>query len=122
MEVGERVVALVRAVVRRQAGEHAQRGRPPYVLSHPIEDVNNCLNTDRTTIRTTNLKGEVQLFKGNKLSLFNLFSLKEAHASPGERLRGEMGLGKLGGRAVGVLMKRTIYTRCASGAVQALLP
>jgi len=45
-----------------------------------IEDVNACLNTDRTTIRTTNLKGEVQLFKGNKLSLFNLFSLKERNA------------------------------------------
>ncbi len=49
-------------------------------LTHPIEDVNKCLNTDRTTIRTTNLKGEVQLFKGNKLSLFNLFSLKERNA------------------------------------------
>ncbi|HXT32025.1 MAG TPA: hypothetical protein VN716_22150, partial [Vicinamibacterales bacterium] len=45
-----------------------------------IEDVNACLNTDQTTIRTTNLKGEVQLFKGNKLSLFNLFSLKERNA------------------------------------------
>src|SRR3954447_18635690 len=30
------------------------------VLSHSLTDVNNCLNTDRTTIRTTNLKGEVQ--------------------------------------------------------------
>jgi len=48
--------------------------------SFAIEDVNACLNTDRTTIRTTNLKGEVQLFKGNKLSLFNLFSLKERNA------------------------------------------
>jgi hypothetical protein len=46
----------------------------------PIEDVNNCLNTDRTTIRTTNLKGEVQMFKGNKLSFFNLFSLKERNS------------------------------------------
>src|SRR3984893_13374687 len=36
----------------------------------------DCLNTERTTIRTTNLKDEDQLFKGNKLSLFNLFSLK----------------------------------------------
>jgi hypothetical protein len=50
------------------------------VLSHPIEDVNKCLNPDQTTIRTTNLKGEVQLFKGNKLSAFNLFSLKERNA------------------------------------------
>ena len=50
------------------------------VLAHAIEDVNNCLNTDRTTIATTNLKGEVQLFKGNKLSAYNLFSLKERNA------------------------------------------
>jgi hypothetical protein len=49
-------------------------------LAHPIEDVNNCLNTDQTTIATTNLKGEVQLFKGNKLSAYNLFSLKERNA------------------------------------------
>src|SRR3954463_3942510 len=48
--------------------------------SFAIEDVNACLNADQTTIRTTNLKGEVQLFKGNKLSLFNLFSLKERNA------------------------------------------
>ena len=54
-----------------------QAGNP---LAHPIEDVNNCLNTDRTTIGTTNLKGEVQLFKGNKLSAYNLFSLKERNA------------------------------------------
>jgi hypothetical protein len=49
-------------------------------LTFAIKDVNDCLNADRTTIRTTNLKGEVQLFKGNKLSLFNLFSLKERNA------------------------------------------
>ena len=49
-------------------------------LAHPIQDVNNCLNTDQTTIGTTNLKGEVELFKGNKLSLYNLFSLKERNA------------------------------------------
>ena len=45
-----------------------------------IEDVNNCLNTDRTLLQTTNLKGEVQLFKGNKLSLFNNFAKKERNA------------------------------------------
>src|SRR5215831_8838660 len=54
-----------------------QAGNP---LAHPIQDVNNCLNTDQTTIATTNLKGEVQLFKGNKLSAYNLFSLKERNA------------------------------------------
>jgi len=50
------------------------------VLAHPISDVNDCLNADQTKIATTNLKGEVQLFKGNKLSAYNLFSLKERNA------------------------------------------
>ena len=49
-------------------------------LSHPIEDVNGCLNTDQTSFKTTNLKGEVQLFKGNKLSLYSLFSAKQRNA------------------------------------------
>jgi Carboxypeptidase regulatory-like domain/TonB-dependent Receptor Plug Domain len=49
-------------------------------LAAPIVDVNNCLNTDRTVLQTTNLKGEVQLFKGNKLSLFNNFAKKERNA------------------------------------------
>src|SRR4051812_7230058 len=49
-------------------------------LATPIEDVNNCLNTDRTLLQTTNLKGEVQMFKGNKLSLFNNFAKKERNA------------------------------------------
>jgi hypothetical protein len=49
-------------------------------LAAPIEDVNNCLNTDRTLLQTTNLKGEVQLFKGNKLQLFNNFAKKERNA------------------------------------------
>ena len=45
-----------------------------------IKDVNDCLNPDTTLLQTTNLKGEVQLFKGNKLSLFNNFSKKERNA------------------------------------------
>jgi hypothetical protein len=49
-------------------------------LAASITDVNNCLNTDRTLLQTTNLKGEVQLFKGNKLSLFNNFAKKERNA------------------------------------------
>ena len=49
-------------------------------LATPIEQVNDCLNTDLTILRTTNLKGEVQLFKGNKLSLFNNFAKKERNA------------------------------------------
>jgi hypothetical protein len=49
-------------------------------LAASITDVNNCLNTDRTILQTTNLKGEVQLFKGNKLSLFNNFAKKERNA------------------------------------------
>ena len=49
-------------------------------LATPIEDVNGCLNTDRTLLQTTNLKGEVQLFKGNKLSVFNNFAKKVRNA------------------------------------------
>src|SRR5262249_44134173 len=40
----------------------------------------NCLNTDKTLLQTTNLKGEVQLFKGNKLTAFNNFAKKERNA------------------------------------------
>src|SRR5262249_29576491 len=45
-----------------------------------VDDVNNCLNTDETQLQTTNLKAEIQLFKGNKLSLYNLFSKKVRNA------------------------------------------
>jgi hypothetical protein len=50
------------------------------VLSHSVNDVNNCLNTDETVLQNTNLKAEVQLFKGNKLALFNNFSKKVRNA------------------------------------------
>ena len=49
-------------------------------LATPIKTVNKCLNPDNTLLQTTNLKGEVQLFKGNKLSLFNNFSKKVRNA------------------------------------------
>jgi hypothetical protein len=49
-------------------------------LSASIDEINGCLNTDRTLLQTTNLKGEIQLFKGNKLSLFNNFAMKERNA------------------------------------------
>src|SRR5260370_38491886 len=49
-------------------------------LAASIDDVNNCLNTDETLLQTTNLKAEVQLFKGNKLTLFNNFAKKERNA------------------------------------------
>ena len=49
-------------------------------LAASIEDVNDCLNTDQTLLQTTNLKAEVQLFKGNKLSLFNNFAKKDRNA------------------------------------------
>src|SRR3954465_8360836 len=49
-------------------------------LAASISDVNACLNTDRTLLQTTNLKGEVLLFKGNRLSLFNNFAKKERNA------------------------------------------
>jgi hypothetical protein len=55
----------------------AIKGNP---LASAIVDVNNCLNTDLTELQTTNLKAEVQLFKGNKLSLYNLFSKKVRNA------------------------------------------
>jgi hypothetical protein len=55
-------------------------------LSHSIEDVNDCLNTDRTLLQTTNLKAEVQLFKGNKLSVFNNFAKKERNARDADDL------------------------------------
>jgi hypothetical protein len=49
-------------------------------LAAPIEAVNTCLNTDRTLLLQTNLKAEVQLFKGNRLSIFNNFNKKERNA------------------------------------------
>ena len=49
-------------------------------LAHPIEDVNNCLNTDTTILQNTNIKAEVQLFKGNKASFFNNFAMKQRNA------------------------------------------
>ena len=49
-------------------------------LAHSIDDINNCLNTDKTLLQSTNLKGEVQLFKGNRLSLFNNFAKKDRNA------------------------------------------
>ncbi|HZT75121.1 MAG TPA: TonB-dependent receptor [Vicinamibacterales bacterium] len=50
------------------------------VLTHSVSDVNSCLNTDETLLQTTNLKAEVQLFKGNKLTFFNNFAKKERNA------------------------------------------
>jgi len=49
-------------------------------LNYAIDEVNGCLNSDTTLLQTTNLKGEVQLFKGNKLSLFNNFAKKQRNA------------------------------------------
>jgi len=49
-------------------------------LAASIDDINGCLNTDETLLQTTNLKAEVQLFKGNKLTLFNNFAKKERNA------------------------------------------
>jgi len=56
-------------VVRLSLGDNAELGgavRGDYVRWN--------LFTDLTELQTTNLKAEVQLFKGNKLSLYNLFS------------------------------------------------
>ena len=49
-------------------------------LASTIKDINNCLNTDLTVLKTTNLKGEWALFKGNKLTLFNSMSAKQRNA------------------------------------------
>jgi len=49
-------------------------------LAASLDDVSACLNTDRTLLQQTNLKAEVQLFKGNRLSIFNNFNKKERNA------------------------------------------
>ena len=49
-------------------------------LAAPIADVNNCLNTDLTQLQQTNLKAEVALFNGNKLSLYNNMAKKARNA------------------------------------------
>ena len=65
---------------------NARRSRPPRSRSpRRSRTVNDCLNTDRTLLQTTNLKAEVQLFKGNRLSLFNNFAKKERNARGAER-------------------------------------
>src|SRR5438067_332258 len=51
-----------------------------FALTQSIDAINNCLNTDRTLLQTTNLKAEVQLFKGNKATIFNNFAKKERNA------------------------------------------
>jgi hypothetical protein len=49
-------------------------------LTFSIKANNDCLNTDLTLLETTNIKGEVQLFKGNKFSAYNLLNKKERNA------------------------------------------
>ena len=61
---------------RRARRSRARRWRSP----RRSTTVNDCLNTDLTQLQTTNLKAEVQLFKGNKLSLFNNFAKKVRNA------------------------------------------
>ena len=51
-----------------------------FALAQSIDTINGCLNTDRTLLQTTNLKAEVQLFKGNKATIFNNFAKKERNA------------------------------------------
>lgn len=50
------------------------------VLSHSVDDVNKCLNTDETLLQQSNVKAEVQLFGGNKFSFFNNMAKKERNA------------------------------------------
>ena len=49
-------------------------------LSYSIDAVNKCLNTDETLLQQSTVKAEVQLFKGNKLSIFNNLAKKERNA------------------------------------------
>ncbi len=49
-------------------------------LAASIDAVNACLNTDETILKATNLKAEVQLFKGNKITAFNNMSSKVRNA------------------------------------------
>jgi Carboxypeptidase regulatory-like domain/TonB-dependent Receptor Plug Domain len=49
-------------------------------LSFGIEAVNDCLNTDETFLQQSNLKAEVQLFKGNKITIFNNLAKKQRNA------------------------------------------
>jgi len=51
-----------------------------FALTQSIDTINGCLNTDRTLLRTTNVKAEVQLFSGNKATFFNNFAKKERNA------------------------------------------
>ena len=65
-----------------QAGaRNARRSRPRrWRWPRQSTTVNDCLNTDRTLLQQSNLKAEVQLFKGNRLSVFNNFNKKERNA------------------------------------------
>ena len=49
-------------------------------LSYAIETVNDCLNTDETLLQQSNLKAEVRLFKGNKVTVFNNLGKKFRNA------------------------------------------
>ena len=71
------VVGFYQPSASCQAIKRDQAANP---LAHSVDDVNDCLNSDETVLQTTNLKAEVQLFKGNKLSLYNLFSKKVRNA------------------------------------------
>jgi hypothetical protein len=75
--IGVGVVGFYQPTATCQQIKADQASNP---LAHPVQDVNNCLNTDQTTLKTTNLKAEVQLFNGNKLSLYSLFSAKQRNA------------------------------------------
>jgi Carboxypeptidase regulatory-like domain len=59
------------------AGCQAVKAAP---LTFAVNAVNDCLNTDETLLQTENFKTEVQLFKGNKLSAYALYSKKERNA------------------------------------------
>ena len=49
-------------------------------MAYSIADVNGCLNTDTTELTQTNAKAQIQLFKGNKLTVFNNMAKKFRNA------------------------------------------
>src|SRR6195256_257979 len=73
--IGVGVVGFFQPTAACQAFKNAATA-----LATPIDQINDCLNTDLTELQTTNLKAEVQLFKGNKFSVYNLFSKKVRNA------------------------------------------
>jgi hypothetical protein len=53
---------------------------PANPTAYSVSAIEKCLNTDETLLQTSNLKADIQLFKGNKLTVFNNFAKKVRNA------------------------------------------